>query len=185
MSLARSGSHRLPHTHLDDVPTRPPEGAFEFLDDLAVASNQSVQALQVAVDHEDEVVELLPAGETQCAKRLRLVAFAIAQERPHLAIAHGDEPPAVQVLHDVGLIDRLDGPQAHGYRRELPVVGHQPRVRIRGQSAAIDFLPERIQLRFVQASFQIRTRIDARGAMALEVDEVARLGRRWDRGRSS
>ena len=45
--------------HLDHVPAGATEGGLEFLDDLAVAADRPVEALQVAVDDEDEVVELL------------------------------------------------------------------------------------------------------------------------------
>jgi hypothetical protein len=37
----------------------PAKYAFEFLDDLAVATHRAVQALQVAIDDPDQVVELL------------------------------------------------------------------------------------------------------------------------------
>ena len=45
--------------HLDDVPASAAERRFELLDDLAVAADRAVEALQVAVDDEDQVVELL------------------------------------------------------------------------------------------------------------------------------
>ena len=45
--------------HLDHVPAGATEGGFEFLDDLAVAADRSVESLQVAVDDEHEIVELL------------------------------------------------------------------------------------------------------------------------------
>ena len=41
---------------LDDVPAGAAEGAFEFLDDLAVAAYRPVETLQVAVDDENQVV---------------------------------------------------------------------------------------------------------------------------------
>src|SRR5262249_48708990 len=47
---------------LDDVPARAAEHGFELLDDLAVAADGTVQPLQVAVDDEDQVVELLARG---------------------------------------------------------------------------------------------------------------------------
>ena len=37
----------------------PRNDGFEFLDDLAVAAHRAVEPLQVAVDDEDQVVELL------------------------------------------------------------------------------------------------------------------------------
>ena len=61
------------------------EVGLELLDDLAVAAHRAVEALQVAVDDEDEVVELLAAGERDRAQRLRLVHLAVAEEGPDLA----------------------------------------------------------------------------------------------------
>ena len=45
--------------HLDHVPAGAAEGGLEFLDDLAVAADRPIEALQVAVDDEHEIVELL------------------------------------------------------------------------------------------------------------------------------
>jgi hypothetical protein len=44
---------------LDDVPACAAEGGLELLDDLAVAANGTIEALQIAIDDEDQVVELL------------------------------------------------------------------------------------------------------------------------------
>ena len=46
---------------LDHVPARAAEHGLELLDDLAVAAHRPVEPLQVAVDDEDQVVELLAA----------------------------------------------------------------------------------------------------------------------------
>ena len=48
-----------PPDGLDHVPAGPAEDGLEFLDDLAVAAYRSVEALQVAVDDEDQIVETL------------------------------------------------------------------------------------------------------------------------------
>ena len=72
--------------HLDDVPAGAAEVAFELLDDLAVAAHRAVEALQVAVDDEDEVVELLAAGERDGAEAFRLVHLAVAAEHPDIAV---------------------------------------------------------------------------------------------------
>jgi len=48
---------------LDHVPARATEHRLELLDDLAVAPDRTVQTLQVAVDDEDQVVEVLPRGQ--------------------------------------------------------------------------------------------------------------------------
>ena len=45
--------------HFDDVPAGAAEGRLQLLDDFAVAAHRTVEALQIAVDHEDQVVELL------------------------------------------------------------------------------------------------------------------------------
>ena len=72
--------------HLDDVPARAPEVAFQFLDDLAVAAHRAVEALEVAVDDEDQIVELLAAAERDGAQALRLVHLTVAHEGPDLAV---------------------------------------------------------------------------------------------------
>ena len=53
---------------LDDVPARASEDGLEFLDDLAVAAYRAVEALQVAVDHEDQVIELFARRERDGAQ---------------------------------------------------------------------------------------------------------------------
>ena len=70
--------------HLDDVPAGAAEDRFELLDDLAVAADRAVEPLQVAVDDEDQVVELLARREGDGAERFRLVGLAVAEERPDL-----------------------------------------------------------------------------------------------------
>ena len=59
-ALGIAGEERVPvgaPDQFDDVPAGAAEHAFEFLNDLAVPAHRTVQALQVAVDHEDQVVE--------------------------------------------------------------------------------------------------------------------------------
>ena len=73
---------RAPHD-LDDVPPGPAEHRLELLDDLAVATNGPIQALQVAVHDPDQVVEPLTGGQRDRPERLGLVALAVTEERPH------------------------------------------------------------------------------------------------------
>jgi hypothetical protein len=68
---------------LDHVPTRTAEDGFELLDDLAVAAHRAVETLQVAVDDEDEVVELLARGDREAGHGLGFVHLAVADEGPH------------------------------------------------------------------------------------------------------
>ena len=80
-----AGQQRVPvraPDHLDHVPARAAEGPFQFLDDLAVAADRAVQPLQVAIDDEDQVVQLFAGGQRDGAQGLGLVAFAVAQEGP-------------------------------------------------------------------------------------------------------
>ncbi len=61
------GQQWVPETAPDDfgdVPLGATEHAFEFLDDLGVAANRAVEALQVAVDDENDVVEFLAPGQS-------------------------------------------------------------------------------------------------------------------------
>ena len=139
------GEQRVPARapdHLDDVPAGAAEDPLQLLDDLPVAAHRAVEALQVAVDHEDQVVQLLPAGQRDRAQRLGLVHLAVAEERPHVPVRGVGQPAGVQVLEEPGLVDRHQRAQAHRHRRELPELRHQPRVRVRRQAAAVDLLPE-------------------------------------------
>ena len=58
-SLASSGSQSLPQITLMTFQPAPRNARFELLNDLAVAAHRAVEPLQVAVDDEDQVVELL------------------------------------------------------------------------------------------------------------------------------
>ena len=74
---------------LDDVPPGAAEDGLELLDDLAVAAHGAVETLEVAVDDEDQVVELLARCEGDGAERLRLVGLPVAEEGPDLLIRGG------------------------------------------------------------------------------------------------
>src|SRR5256885_549675 len=65
-AVAVGGQQRVPLAapdHLDDVPARAAEERLQLLDHLAVAADRAVEALQVAVDDEGEVVQLLAGGQ--------------------------------------------------------------------------------------------------------------------------
>ena len=67
VSRANSSSQSLPQRHLDDVPAGAAENAFQFLNDAAVAAHRPVQPLQVAVDDEDQIVELFARSDSASA----------------------------------------------------------------------------------------------------------------------
>ena len=175
-AVAILGQQRIPLAapdHLDDVPAGAAEGRFEFLDDLAVAANRTVEPLKVAVDDEDEVVELFARRQGDGAERFGLVGFAVAEERPDLRVRLRLEAAILEVAHEARLVDRLMGPRpidTVGYSQKLR---HQPRVRIRRQAAAfLHLAPEVLELPFVEAAFEVRARVDAGRRMALEEDDV-------------
>ncbi len=165
---------------LDDVPAGAAEERLQLLDDLAVAAHRPVEALQVAVDHEREVVELLVRGELQQAARLRLVHLAVAEERPHVLVGRVLEAAVAQVAVEPGLVDRVHRADAHGDRGELPEVRHQARVRVRRQAATRTgvriLLAEAVELVLAQAALEERSRVDTGGGVALDEDLVAAAG---------
>ena len=162
-----------PH-HLDDVPPRTAEDRLKFLNDLAVAANRAVEALQIAVHHEGQVVEVLAAREPQRTGGLRFVHLAVTEERPHTLVGRVLDSTCVQVTVEAGLVDRVQRTEPHRDRRETPEVRHQPRVRVARESApwVAEFLTEAIELVFAQPAFQVRARVRAGGGVALPKDLI-------------
>ncbi len=66
--------------HLDDVPACATEDTFEFIDDALVTAHRAVQALQVAVDDEDQVIELFAGTQRNRTQRIDLVRLAVSHE---------------------------------------------------------------------------------------------------------
>ena len=95
--------------HLDDVPASAAEDRFKFLYYLAIAAHRAVEALEVAVDDPDEVVELFARSESERTQALGLVALAVAQKGPHLAVVNRLEATVFEVAVEARLIDRKDG----------------------------------------------------------------------------
>ena len=91
---------------LDDVPAGAAEDRLELLDDLAVAAHRAVEALQVAVDDEGQVVEALARRDVERAERLGLVRLAVAEERPDARSARVDDAAVLEVAVEAGLVDR-------------------------------------------------------------------------------
>ena len=85
------------------------------------------------------------------------------------------EAAKVQVLEEARLIDRHQGPEAHGDRRELPEIRHQPRMRVGGKPPAVDLLAEVHELVLRQPALEESAGIDAGRGMTLHVDEIAAM----------
>src|SRR2546425_4752773 len=159
---------------LDDVPAGAAEDRLELLDDLAVAAHGAVEPLQVAVHHENEVVQALARRDVERPERLRLVALAVAEEAP--------DPRARGVLHaavgevaiEARLVDGLERSEAHGYRREFPEIGHEPWVRIRRQALLERLAAEVVEISLAEPPFEEGPGVDAGAGVTLEEDLVAR-----------
>ena len=153
----------------------PQERGFEFLDDFAVAAHRAVEPLQIAIHDPDEVVEVLARRERERTERFRLVRFAVADKAPDLRFLRPfDQTARLEVAIKPRLINGQDRAKSHRDRRELPELRHQIRMRIRRQPAAFgEFLPEILQMSFVQTAFEKRPRINARRGVTLEINHVA------------
>ena len=178
LPVAVAGEQRVPVASPDDldgVPPRPPERRLELLDDLPVPAHRPVEPLQVAVDDEDQVVELLARGQRDGPQRLGLVGLAVAHEHPHLGVGRRQQSPVFEVPLEPGLVDAHDRPEPHRHGGELPEVGHQPRVRVRRQARPPQLAPEALELPGGDAAFQVGAGVDPRRRVTLVVDEVGGL----------
>ena len=119
------------------------EDAFELVDDALVATDRAIETLQVAVDDEDEVVELLARAERDGTEGVDLIGLAVSDEGPDLARRGFDEAAILQVLHEARLVDGIERADAHRDSREVPEVFHEPRVRVgRKTGLAAEFVAE-------------------------------------------
>jgi len=101
-----------PHD-LHNIPAGATECGLKLLDDLAIATYRAIEALQVAVDDEDEIVQAFAHRHRNRAHRLRLVHLPIAKERPDLAVSRFDHPAMLHVAHEAGLVDGHHRAEAH------------------------------------------------------------------------
>src|SRR5207237_10311343 len=99
-----------PPDHLDHVPAGAAEARLQLLDDLAVATHRAVEPLQVAIDDEDQVVELLAARHGDGAERFGLVGLAVASEAPDFAPVRLRETAVPQAAEELALISRAAVP---------------------------------------------------------------------------
>src|SRR5690348_4038037 len=138
-SLAIFFEQRIPIAapkNLDDVPSCAAKDRFEFLNDLAVSAHRPIQPLQIAVDDEDQIVELFAGSESYGPQRFRLIGFAIADESPNLAVRSFFQPAILEITTESRLVDGHDRTQSHRHRGKFPEIGHEPGMRIGGKAAA-------------------------------------------------
>ena len=72
--------------HLEHLPICPSKSALQLLNDLSVATYRSIEPLQVAIDHHDEVIQSLPGSDVDCAQNFGLVGFTIANKAPNARV---------------------------------------------------------------------------------------------------
>ncbi len=161
--------------HLDDIPSCTTENTFQLLDNLAIASDRAIQSLQITIDNKNQVIQLLSTCQCNRTLGLRLIHFTIASKAPDFSRTTTSEASIVQILHDVCLVDCLQWAQPHRNRWELPVVRHQPGVRIGRQAISIHFLAKFVELFFGQAPFKERPGVNTRRGVALYIDQVTQL----------
>ena len=132
---------------LDDVPAGAAELGLQLLHDLEVGADRAVEALQVAVDDEGEVVQALTGRQREGRRRLGLVHLAVAEERPDVRGGDVLDAAVGQVAVEARLVDRRERAEAHGDRRELPQPGQAARVRVGGEAVAAGLAAEVVELR--------------------------------------
>ena len=117
--------------HLDHIPACAAEDGFQFLNDLAVAAHRPVQPLQVAVHHENQVVQPFAGSQGDRTQRFGFIHLAVAHEGPDSSAGRRLQSAVLQIANKPRLINRLNRPQSHTDGRKLPEIGHQPGMRIR------------------------------------------------------
>ena len=160
--------------NLDAIPTGAAESGFQFLHDFSVAAHGTIETLQVAIDDKNKVVEIFARRQRDRAQSFRLVRFAVSEKRPDFRVRAGLEAAIFQIAIEPRLINGHERAEAHGHRGKFPELRHQPRMRVRRQSAALPkFAAEVFQLFHGQAAFEKRARINAGRSMSLEINRVA------------
>src|SRR5689334_2138616 len=116
--------------NLDYVPASSTESAFEFVNDLSVPAHRTIETLQIAVNDEDEIVELLTCSHCECAKRFRFVGLTVAQKSPDFSRRLLDQLTVFEIAHQSRLVYGVDRPDPHRDRRKTPKIRHEPRMRV-------------------------------------------------------
>src|SRR4029077_3745507 len=117
-------------------PARAAERRLELLNNLPISAYRPVEALQIAIDDKNQVVELFARSQRDRSQRFRLVRLAVTEERPYFRVRDRLHAAILEITIEARLINRHQRAQAHRNRRKLPEIRHQPRMRIRGKPAA-------------------------------------------------
>ena len=115
---------------LDDVPACAGKEFFELVDDSTVTAHRAIQALKIAIDYPDQIVEAFAGGQRQGAHGFRLIHFAVTKHAPDFAGRAVKQIAMAEVAHEARMIDRTDWPNPHRPCGKLPEIRHEPRVRV-------------------------------------------------------
>src|SRR5208283_4471300 len=160
--------------NFDDVPAGATEGGFEFLNNLAIAADGTIEALEIAIDDEDEVVEFFAGGEGDGAEGFGLIGFAVAEESPNFRVSDRLEAAIFEIAIEARLIDGHERAESHGDGGILPEVGHEPGMRVGREAATgLEFTAKIHELLDTEAAFEKGAGVDAGSGVALEIDGVA------------
>src|SRR5262245_53926382 len=102
-----------PPDDLDDVPARAAEAGLQLLDDLPVPPDRPVEALQVTVDDEDQVIEFFAYRQVDGPQRFGLIGFTVADKAPYLLLRRIEDIPVLEIAEETGVVDRHDRAQPH------------------------------------------------------------------------
>ena len=92
----------------DDVPARAAKQALQLVDDAAIAAHRAVQALQVAVDHPDQVVQPSRAARVS-ALMLSGSSISPSPNTPHTLRPAVEQVAVREVAHEARVVDAADG----------------------------------------------------------------------------
>ena len=99
--------------NLDHVPASACEDAFQFVNDFAVTGDWAIQALQVTVDDEAQVVQFFTSCDSDRTFRFWLIHLTVAQESVNGLFRSIFQATVFQIFQEFSLIDCTDWAQAH------------------------------------------------------------------------
>src|SRR5664279_5472320 len=152
------------------MPAGTGEHTLQLVDDPAVAAHRPVEALQVGVDDEGEVVQVLTGGEPDRGEGLWLVGLTVADETPHVRGGRVGQAAGGEVAVEPCLVDRVQRADAQADRGELPELTHRSWMRVGRQPAALpgDLAAEQVEPLRSQPPLEERAGVDSRAGMTLE-----------------
>ena len=119
--------------------------------------------MQVAVDNEDQVVELFPGSQGNGAERFRFVHLAVTEHRPDLTATRFAQTTIDQIMVKARLVDGRQGRQPHGDGRKFPELFHQEGVGVGGESTfGRQLIAKSNQVLLSEAAFEEGPGIDSR-----------------------